>query len=116
MLNGKRVVSFCHYLQGPAATQYLADMGADVVEIEPVKVDVTPEDRPRPPRRSERREKPAAATDAAPKEPPASPPSTKTKKSQRIIPELEAKGIQPQKRTLGSRFPTTRSKRPMRRR
>jgi crotonobetainyl-CoA:carnitine CoA-transferase CaiB-like acyl-CoA transferase len=30
-----RVVSFCHYLQGPAATQYLADMGADVVKIEP---------------------------------------------------------------------------------
>lgn len=31
-----RVVSFCHYLQGPAATQYLADMGADVVKIEPI--------------------------------------------------------------------------------
>lgn len=31
-----RVVSFCHYLQGPAATQYLADMGADVVKIEPL--------------------------------------------------------------------------------
>jgi crotonobetainyl-CoA:carnitine CoA-transferase CaiB-like acyl-CoA transferase len=35
MLSGMRVVSFCHYLQGPAATQYLADMGADVVKIEP---------------------------------------------------------------------------------
>ena len=35
LLDGIRVVSFCHYLQGPAATQYLADMGADVVKIEP---------------------------------------------------------------------------------
>ncbi len=32
-----RVVSFCHYLQGPACTQYLADMGADVVKVEPLK-------------------------------------------------------------------------------
>lgn len=31
-----RVVSFCHYLQGPAATQYLADMGADVIKVEPL--------------------------------------------------------------------------------
>ena len=30
-----RVVSFCHYLQGPAAAQYLADMGADVIKVEP---------------------------------------------------------------------------------
>lgn len=36
LLSGVRVVSFCHYLQGPAASQYLADMGADVVKIEPV--------------------------------------------------------------------------------
>ncbi len=35
MLDGMRVVSFCHYLQGPAATQYLADLGAEVVKIEP---------------------------------------------------------------------------------
>ncbi len=35
LLDGMRVISFCHYLQGPAATQYLADMGADVIKIEP---------------------------------------------------------------------------------
>ncbi len=34
-LSGTRIISFCHYLQGPAATQYLADMGADVIKIEP---------------------------------------------------------------------------------
>ena len=35
MLIDMRVVSFCHYLQGPACTQYLADMGADVIKVEP---------------------------------------------------------------------------------
>ncbi len=35
MLEGMRVVSFCHYLQGPAGAQYLADMGADVIKVEP---------------------------------------------------------------------------------
>lgn len=30
-----RIISFCHYLQGPACSQYLADLGADVVKIEP---------------------------------------------------------------------------------
>lgn len=35
-LDGLRVLSFCHYLQGPAAGQYLADMGADVVKVEPL--------------------------------------------------------------------------------
>ncbi|MEJ8815603.1 CaiB/BaiF CoA-transferase family protein [Variovorax ureilyticus] len=36
-LDGLRVLSFCHYLQGPAAGQYLADMGADVVKVEPLE-------------------------------------------------------------------------------
>ena len=35
MLVDMRVLSFCHYLQGPACTQYLADMGADVIKVEP---------------------------------------------------------------------------------
>ena len=35
LLEGMKVISFCHYLHGPAATQYLADMGADVIKIEP---------------------------------------------------------------------------------
>jgi crotonobetainyl-CoA:carnitine CoA-transferase CaiB-like acyl-CoA transferase len=30
-----KVVSFCHFLQGPAAMQYLSDMGAEVIKIEP---------------------------------------------------------------------------------
>jgi crotonobetainyl-CoA:carnitine CoA-transferase CaiB-like acyl-CoA transferase len=30
-----KIVSFCHYLQGPAAMQYLSAMGADVIKIEP---------------------------------------------------------------------------------
>ncbi|OBZ95575.1 racemase [Pararhizobium polonicum] len=34
---GMKVVSLCHYLQGPACCQYLADMGADVIKIEPLK-------------------------------------------------------------------------------
>lgn len=35
LLEGMKVISFCHYLHGPAATQYLADLGADVVKVEP---------------------------------------------------------------------------------
>lgn len=35
LIDGMRVLSFCHYLQGPAAAQYLADLGADVVKLEP---------------------------------------------------------------------------------
>jgi crotonobetainyl-CoA:carnitine CoA-transferase CaiB-like acyl-CoA transferase len=37
LLDGMRVLSFCHYLQGPAAAQYLADLGADVIKVEPKK-------------------------------------------------------------------------------
>ncbi|CAH1652041.1 CoA transferase [Hyphomicrobiales bacterium] len=36
LLSGIKVVSFCHFLQGPAAAQYLADMGADVIKVEPL--------------------------------------------------------------------------------
>lgn len=36
MLQSMKVVSFCHVLQGPACTQYLGDMGADIIKIEPV--------------------------------------------------------------------------------
>jgi crotonobetainyl-CoA:carnitine CoA-transferase CaiB-like acyl-CoA transferase len=36
MLSGIKVVSFCHFLQGPAGAQYLADMGADVIKVEPI--------------------------------------------------------------------------------
>ncbi len=36
LLQGVKIVSFCHFLQGPAAAQYLADMGADVIKVEPV--------------------------------------------------------------------------------
>lgn len=35
MLEGIRVVSFTHFLQGPSATQLLADLGAQVVKVEP---------------------------------------------------------------------------------
>jgi crotonobetainyl-CoA:carnitine CoA-transferase CaiB-like acyl-CoA transferase len=36
LLNQMKVVSFCHVLQGPACTQYLGDMGANVIKIEPL--------------------------------------------------------------------------------
>lgn len=35
-LGRKKIVSFCHFLQGPAAVQYLADLGAEVVKVEPI--------------------------------------------------------------------------------
>src|ERR671921_514826 len=37
MLNGVKVLSFTHFLQGPSAVQILADLGADVVKIEPTR-------------------------------------------------------------------------------
>ncbi len=35
LLDGMKIKTFCHFLQGPAAMQYLADMGADMIKIEP---------------------------------------------------------------------------------
>lgn len=35
LLEGVRIIAFTQFLLGPAAVQYLADMGADVVKIEP---------------------------------------------------------------------------------
>jgi crotonobetainyl-CoA:carnitine CoA-transferase CaiB-like acyl-CoA transferase len=35
MLSNLKIISLCHYLQGPAAVQYLADMGAEVIKVEP---------------------------------------------------------------------------------
>lgn len=36
MLENMKVLSFTHFVQGPAASQYLADMGADVIKVEPL--------------------------------------------------------------------------------
>ncbi len=37
MLQGVKVLSFTHFLQGPSAVQMLADVGADVVKVEPAQ-------------------------------------------------------------------------------
>ncbi|MET0702156.1 MAG: CaiB/BaiF CoA-transferase family protein [Mycobacterium sp.] len=37
LLDGVKVLAFTHWLQGPAACQYLADLGADVVKVEPMQ-------------------------------------------------------------------------------
>lgn len=37
MLEGIKVLSFTHYMQGPSAAQILADLGAEVVKVESVK-------------------------------------------------------------------------------
>ncbi|MFF2854777.1 CaiB/BaiF CoA transferase family protein [Peribacillus sp. NPDC058002] len=37
MLHNVKVLSFTHFLQGPSAVQFLADMGADVIKIESPK-------------------------------------------------------------------------------
>ena len=37
MLSNLRVLSFSHFLQGPSASQLLADLGAEVIKIEPPK-------------------------------------------------------------------------------
>jgi crotonobetainyl-CoA:carnitine CoA-transferase CaiB-like acyl-CoA transferase len=36
LLAGVKVLAFTHWLQGPAACQYLADLGADVIKVEPL--------------------------------------------------------------------------------
>lgn len=37
MIEGIKVLSFTHFLQGPSAVQMLADIGADVIKIEPAQ-------------------------------------------------------------------------------
>ena len=35
LLHGLKIVSFNHFLLGPVSMQLLADMGADVISVEP---------------------------------------------------------------------------------
>ncbi len=36
-LEGIRVISFNHFLMGPLGVQYLGDLGADVISVEPIE-------------------------------------------------------------------------------
>lgn len=36
MLSKLKIMAFTHYVQGPSGTQYLSDLGADVIKIEPL--------------------------------------------------------------------------------
>lgn len=36
-LEGIRILSFNHFLMGPLGVQYLADLGADVISVEPIE-------------------------------------------------------------------------------
>ena len=40
-LHGVRVIEFCHMVMGPTCGMILADMGADVVKVEPLRGDTT---------------------------------------------------------------------------
>jgi crotonobetainyl-CoA:carnitine CoA-transferase CaiB-like acyl-CoA transferase len=40
-LEGVRVVEFCHVVMGPACGLVLADMGAEVIKVEPLDGDHT---------------------------------------------------------------------------
>ena len=40
-LSGIRVLEFCHTIMGPTAGLILADLGADVIKIEPADGDAT---------------------------------------------------------------------------
>src|SRR5438046_9056306 len=37
LLDGVKILSFNHYLAGPLAAQTLADLGADVIAVEPIE-------------------------------------------------------------------------------
>ena len=37
LLDGIKILSFNHYLAGPLAAQTLADLGADVIAVEPIE-------------------------------------------------------------------------------